>query len=424
MPSSTEDALSSGLASAGLSDFAELLLSQFDTLQLAVADPDKGALLRQLKALGITKMGQRQRVAALLNEFLLNLPVAAPAIGEEAILIDEGFWTGISEEAAALTALAPAATPPFAPPDGVKMSSRQSSASPMVSPLANEEARRKAEETDRFRKEAELWAQEKERQRASKAAAAEEAEAAVEAGRKLQAEQAALQESMRVQDEQRRAAALTVGGAAPAAVVSFEERSIEERAAILKACGNQSYARGDLVGAEMYYRRVLELLPKHADALNNLAACAMARSPPEPVAALELLEELLARHPRHAKARLRASRAFVMLGRLSAAVAELEAAQTTELPPATPRAAACNPQASSQQGGAAAAAEEEGASVEGAVAEGVSAQVDATGAAGAMLKSVADEAATVKALLQKLSRGRCAACTEWCGVVRALACCG
>lgn len=130
------------------------------------------------------------------------------------------------------------------------------------------------------------------------------------------------------------------GGAAPEAAsppISFELRSLGERAEILRICGNDAYARSNLRGAEDFYRKALELVPAQPEVLNNLAACALAAAPPEPSRALLLLAELFELHPRHTKGRMRAARCHVMLGQLQAALAEFDAAVASEEVSAAPR---------------------------------------------------------------------------------------
>ena len=105
--------------------------------------------------------------------------------------------------------------------------------------------------------------------------------------------------------------------------------------------GNVAYARQDYAAAETWYEKVLAVPADdgaggmnldHAAALSNLAACALARQPPEPAAAMRRLAPLLSACPRHVRGRLRAGRCCVMLGELRAALTHYEVAFDVEKP--------------------------------------------------------------------------------------------
>ncbi|KAL1515480.1 hypothetical protein AB1Y20_002104 [Prymnesium parvum] len=329
-PAVSRAAVRHAFAARGLAEYSEVVEAHLPLLLPAAGSLDNRALLDTLKRAGIAKMGVRQKAAALLAE------LSAPAA--EAAECASDFWSAITEGAAAATsvecpsagrAAAPAAEPTLAEADGVSAA--------------------RTEEAERFLREQQLWEREKARQRAMAQQAAEE-----ECGRAEDARMMA--ESAAALDATTRANALVLPGIS-SEVVSFEDRPVEERAAILRMCGNQSYAKGDLKGAESFYHKVLLLLPRQPEALNNLAACALASTPARPSEAVRHLEQLLEIEPRNAKARLRLGKSLVLLGRLDEAAAEFEAALTAASPPLPPRAAAPPPPPPPNPTCAAAAAE-------------------------------------------------------------------
>lgn len=102
-------------------------------------------------------------------------------------------------------------------------------------------------------------------------------------------------------------------------VVAFDERPASERVMILRQCGRESYARGEIASAESFFLKALELEPQNTDLHANLAACALAGQVPRPNLALRRLAPALRLSPTHFKARMRAGRSLLLLGRLEEA---------------------------------------------------------------------------------------------------------
>lgn len=70
------------------------------------------------------------------------------------------------------------------------------------------------------------------------------------------------------------------------------------------------------------YEKASSLQPEDAEIRNNLAACALSLSPPQPQAALQWLAPVMEKQPADVKALLRAARASILLGQVSAAPIE------------------------------------------------------------------------------------------------------
>jgi tetratricopeptide (TPR) repeat protein len=116
------------------------------------------------------------------------------------------------------------------------------------------------------------------------------------------------------------------------------QQQAAEQLAAYRERGNVAYARHDYAAATRWYEKALgvrvehtgAMHPDHAAATSNLAACALASTPPDPSAALLRLRPLLAAMPSHSKAQIRAGRCCVMLGELRSALAHYEAALRAE----------------------------------------------------------------------------------------------
>jgi len=116
------------------------------------------------------------------------------------------------------------------------------------------------------------------------------------------------------------------GGIDRQPIVSFQDRSPEEKGAVYRQCGNDAFGKGDLSSAEQFYQKALEVLPEQPEILSNLAACALAANPPQPGRALALLDRVFANQPHHMKARLRAGRCCLMLAQLESALEHFQIA--------------------------------------------------------------------------------------------------
>ena len=203
------------------------VVERLDSLQPAIAAArdgiNKRVLLEALKAAGVAKMGQRQKAATVLTELTLpaaqrsSAVAAACATGSvDASAADGGFWASITEGAAAATDVECARLGAAASAAGGGKAGGAASATKAADDAAA-----------RFRAEQELWEREKARKRRDAELAAEEAAAAAR-------EAEALRASMAEHDALARAGALVLPGGSEDAV-SFEDRSVEERAAILRA---------------------------------------------------------------------------------------------------------------------------------------------------------------------------------------------
>lgn len=114
-----------------------------------------------------------------------------------------------------------------------------------------------------------------------------------------------------------------------------------EQLSVYRERGNVAFKRHEYDGATRWYEKVLAVKADdgagglnldHAAAMSNLAACALAREPADPTGAMLRLKPLLAALPRHVKGRLRAGKCCVMLGRLQEAVTHYEVALREEKP--------------------------------------------------------------------------------------------
>jgi len=92
--------------------------------------------------------------------------------------------------------------------------------------------------------------------------------------------------------------------------------------------GNVEQASGRLEAADAAYRRALELAPTYAAPRFNLAVLALRRG--DAPLAVELLDQLVARDPSDAHAHLLRGQAQILLGHLTQAIADLEAATIGE----------------------------------------------------------------------------------------------
>ena len=293
-----------------LGEHQATLASNPDGMLAAARDGQK-PLLEYLKACGVSKMGHRQKLAKLLRERLdveaqphvvqsaTAAAPAAPAAAAAAASSDDDFWSGIIDLSAASTA----ADIDLAAP--VEL------------------------DTSQYRDTIHTP-----RERASIA-------------RSLAASESPVTSLP--------AAAQTTHSAAPASLAADGDgscggssydgaQSALDQLATYRDRGNVAFARGDFTAAERWYEKAAAIeVPgcatadgtmhaEHATVLNNLAACALSQTPPDPRSAMLRLRPVLAAYPKHAKARLRAGRCCVMLGQLQAAHGHFEVALAVEKP--------------------------------------------------------------------------------------------
>ena len=264
-------------------DVIEVVLEQASELCTIASDPK--ALLDRLKDLGVVKMGVRQMVARVLREQRPHVPAPVavptplpPAAPKAADL--DSFWTGIMDANAEAMSVGELDAAEHAQPVRRVLSHARAAPVPIT---------------------------------------------------------VAPSDTVNYPDTGSGATAATGGAGTATAIVNDTLSTYRER-------GNAAFGRKDFATAERWYEKMLAtatddcvggMHSDHAAALSNLAACALAREPPDPVAAMRRLRPLLAALPRHVKGRLRAGRCCIMLGELQAAVGHFEVAYSVEKP-ATP----------------------------------------------------------------------------------------
>ena len=282
-------------------DVIEVVLEQASDLFTIAAD--QKALLDRLKDLGVVKMGVRQKVVRVLREQRPHVPAPVavptplpPAAPKAADL--DSFWTGIMDA------------------NAEAMSAGELDAAEHAQPVRRELSHARAAPVPIT---------------------------------------VALSDTVNYPDTGPGVTAATGGAGTATAIVNDTLSAYRER-------GNAAFGRKDFATAERWYEKMLPTatddcvggmrsdhaatlssLCMHSDgrhaqwaaALSNLAACALARESPDPVAAMRRLRPLLAALPRHVKGRLRAGRCCIMLGELQAAVGHFEVAYCVEKP-ATP----------------------------------------------------------------------------------------
>jgi tetratricopeptide (TPR) repeat protein len=289
-----------------LGEHTELVAAHFDSLRNACCDGQK-PLLEQLKSIGVTKMGTRQKIAKAIREHVETAQKAPAPISDEPddtpTPSNDDFWASLVQISEATTAADVDLTAPVA---------LDASQYAEVAPTPRERAALA---------------------RQARAAAAPAAEPAV-------------------------AVATAASSAPPAAAADGADSgydggaSVREQLAAYRERGGVAFGRGDYAAAERWYEKAAALDlggggatasagdgtmdAEHATVLTNLAACALQKTDADPRLALRRLRPVLAALPTHVKARLRAGRCCVMLGELTAAQTHYEVALRAEKPP-TPK---------------------------------------------------------------------------------------
>ena len=300
------------LAHPELAELADRVSEHASELSAAAGGGPK-PLQDALKAAGVSKMGQRQRLAKLLLDWLPQAAALLDGDVDEASVPDSegdnggsggGFWANIAGESADFTS----AGLDLSRPVELNVSDYQH-----VAPTPRERAARARE--------------------LSAAAHAMSATAGGDAGRASALEGGGKDGAPRTGTEPSSAAA-EADRARSAAL---------EQMAVYRERGGVAFGRADFAAAERWYEKMMGVSAagdggaagmhaEHAAALSNLAACALAKQPADPHAAMLRLRPLLAAYPGHVKGRLRAGRACVMRGELRAAVTHYEVALAQEKP--------------------------------------------------------------------------------------------
>ena len=332
------DTLARVLNEASLAEFTSPIGERLEQInELTRSGLDKKALLTILKDAGCSKMGTRQKACAVLMCELARAPPPSP---EQDVpsgdfwgsLIDRNaFDTGFDElpqpSAAADAALLSAPKPP---PSDVAVA-------PLPPEVLAADAARKATELEPPLKAPMLALEEPvavgdEESSASALAsppvtAATTTSAAATTASAASATASAATPSI--------AAAATTRLAPPPSAPAADAEPApptpqEQQAALFRKLGDEAYGRKDVDGAQRWFEQALAATPESVPLLSRLAACALARTPPEHALALSRLEALLLLPPPHGDARLKAARSCLALGRADEAVAIYDTALVEE----------------------------------------------------------------------------------------------
>ena len=273
------------------SELADLRSRGGDVERLrALALTDRAALAGSLKELGFAKMGQRLRVERALTDQPEGEGVTPQASAPPAEA--QSLWESISAQSKAATSMG-----------SLEESFAVSTGSGPSRPSASEPQR--GPETDR-------------NVLAASASSGGEPRShhPVETRRAAEVQQEAGSTTPR--------SVASDGGPSepPSRAAAASE---DTKADIYRQRGNVAFARHDLVAAERWYGRAIDIEPGNVHVLNNLAACCLSAKPARPAEAMGWLRSLLRADPSNVKGGLRAGRACLLLGELREAEASFEA---------------------------------------------------------------------------------------------------
>lgn len=296
-PIGAADQLREQLATEGLASYADVICSQLDELYVA---RDERSLTRLLKDAGVVKLGHRQKAAGLIRGLSAvdaevkggrcggttasgtasgrtSLTGTGASRGEEAT--GAGFWAGVVTSSMEST-------------DAGDLDAYDARFALSEAPVAN-----RSHAVDS------LQAQRQEEEPGDTAACSSENRAGTTDAECLPTER---ERSI------------------------YENGIQEDRADVCRQRGNAAFERRDLAAAAKWYEKALEARPGDPMVLNNLAACSLMASPSRPAEALLHLAPLLSHGTAGGvlsnKARVRAGRACLMLGRLQEALSHFDAA--------------------------------------------------------------------------------------------------
>ena len=265
--------LQRALDAAALPEYAQGLSERLDELNvLGHGAIDKKALLALLKDAGCSKMGTRQKLAAVLTCELMSAskppppPPADDACGA-------AFWGQMIQDAALSTAFDDLPPPTSAAADRALLSS------PKAPPVAAAVARPPK----------------------------------------------AFPPSVAATSPSTSKAAVETGSATPIAMPTSPPpppppppdappSPAAQQADLFRKLGDEAYSRKDIPTAERWFVQALATTPKSVALLSRLANCALNATPPQPRQALSHLQALLDLPPPHADARLWASKCCLEVG--------------------------------------------------------------------------------------------------------------
>jgi tetratricopeptide (TPR) repeat protein len=299
-PIGAADQLRAQLAAEGLASYADAICSQLDQLYIR---RDDQSLTSLLKDAGVVKLGHRQKAAGLIRGLVAagevehggGGPAADSVVSGRTSLTDTG--ASRSEEATGADFWAGVVTASMESTAAGDLDAYDARFALSDAPVANRDNAADLVQADR-----------------QKTDSGDPAACSRSAG-----------ESQTCAD--------TKGGECLAAErkrSSYEGGTKDDRADVCRQRGNAAFGRRDLAAAAKWYEKALEARSNDPLALNNLAACSLMASPPRPAEALLRLEPLLSHGTAcgalHSKARVRAGRACLLLGRLQQAVSHFDAA--------------------------------------------------------------------------------------------------
>jgi tetratricopeptide (TPR) repeat protein len=297
-PDRRADLLRERLAAEGLASYADAICSQLDELYM---QRDERSLTRLLKDAGVVKLGHRQKAAGLI--------LAVGGIQEQRG--GEGGGAAANPIASGRTSVAGT---------GASQSGEAAGADFWAGVVASSLESTAAGALDACDVRFAL----------SEAPAASTSHVVDPLQRQRQERESAAGSISTGESENRNGT--TDGECVPAERErsSYQGGIQEDRADVCRQRGNAAFERRDLAASGRWYEKALEARPGDPVALNNLAACSLMASPPRPAEALRRLEPLLSQTSAcgalNNKARLRAGRACLMLGRLQESLSHFDAA--------------------------------------------------------------------------------------------------
>jgi tetratricopeptide (TPR) repeat protein len=311
--------LSSVLAAASLSEFEAPLSSRLAELNmLGSSGGDKKALQAFLKDIGCSKMGVRQRLAALLLSEIEKSSSHEARTTEASVKRTSGdIWGTFLQQSHALENEFDDLPPPVsAAADHALLSARK--APPAAVAVADAAARRAVIAISSGSSSS--------KQHSHKYDAAEAASSTAPSTTITDADTAAVAAANNAEAD-------TASGLAVNAVMSSPRHinSALDQANLFRKLGDEALGRKDTSAAERWFSQALDATPHSIALLSRLAACALMSSPPNHVLALRRLDALFSLEPPHGgEPRLMAARSCIALGRINDAIHHYDALLSEE----------------------------------------------------------------------------------------------